>query len=356
MSLRDFTTEQRVLLPRHHIDMGFINHRRIFTTFGLKFHHFFESKRKQGDDHLTILYNDHILVTYVLIACKKKGTKTLGEVLNNPQIGDLFCSTEEILPCPDVYNKGRVTSVLKVPFETDWKIELNYSTEYIVADTGKLVLSEGGTECVIAGIYKIQDNIITAHPLVIGAPSFDHPLNSEVEIDLSFMEYSWYEFFPEDINEFSKLKDTPSPSPEVWQPIMRQLSEASVKEAFCKLLNDISKKDWGGEINDHFASLVHLAGERVTAAFLLKGPSHFKEMVPKHLGKNADQIYRLAASPSQVLIVQHAHNIGEAVRETLRAFAVNPANPRRYCFIDGRDTYRLLKAYGLLTENGLEKM
>ena len=68
-------------------------------------------------------------------------------------------------------------------------------------------------------------------------------------------------------------------------------------------------------------------------------------MQPTHLGKNADQIFRLSASPANLLIVQHSHDIGEAVRATLRAFSVMPHMQRHYCFIDGRDTYRLLKAY-----------
>jgi hypothetical protein len=35
------------------------------------------------------------------------------------------------------------------------------------------------------------------------------------------------------------------------------------------------------------------------------------------------------------------------VRKTLRAFAVMPGRARRYCLIDGRDSLRLLNAYGL---------
>ena len=31
----------------------------------------------------------------------------------------------------------------------------------------------------------------------------------------------------------------------------------------------------------------------------------------------------------------------------LRVYAVQPYGPRRYCFIDGRDSLRLLQAYGL---------
>jgi hypothetical protein len=66
-----------------------------------------------------------------------------------------------------------------------------------------------------------------------------------------------------------------------------------------------------------------------------------------NLGKNNDQIVRLASEPADVLIVQHCHDILPAVRQTLRAFAVQPGRPRRYCLIDGRDSLRLLMGYGL---------
>jgi hypothetical protein len=83
----------------------------------------------------------------------------------------------------------------------------------------------------------------------------------------------------------------------------------------------------------------------LTAAFLLKGPANFREMTPDLLGKRADQIFRLSQSPAKLLIVQHCHQIGEAVRSTLRAFAVTPHNPRRYCLINGKETFSILKAY-----------
>ena len=70
-------------------------------------------------------------------------------------------------------------------------------------------------------------------------------------------------------------------------------------------------------------------------------------MTLNHLGKNNDQIYRLAMEPADVLFVQHSHDVTPAVRATLRAFAVQPSRPRRYCIIDGRDSLRLLHAYSL---------
>lgn len=70
-------------------------------------------------------------------------------------------------------------------------------------------------------------------------------------------------------------------------------------------------------------------------------------MTLNHLGKKNNQIIRLAHEPAQILIIQHSHDIGPDVRETLRAFAVQPSNPRRYSLIDGRDSLRLLQAYNL---------
>jgi hypothetical protein len=121
-----------------------------------------------------------------------------------------------------------------------------------------------------------------------------------------------------------------------------------VKECFAALLNEPTKKDWGGEQNDHFSANVTLAGRRRTAAFLLKGPARFDEMTLDMCGKRADQILRLADSHADISVVQHAHLIGHAVRETLRRITAVPGRARKYCLIDGQTTYRILKAYKFL--------
>jgi hypothetical protein len=129
---------------------------------------------------------------------------------------------------------------------------------------------------------------------------------------------------------------------------MQKVPEAHVKAAIAQLLSEPTKKDWGGEENDHFSSNVTVAGRRRTAAFLLKGPARFEEMTPAMCGKNGDQIYRLTRAGADISVVQHSHLIGTAVRETLRAFVVTPGHPRFFCVMDGQVTYRLLKAYDLL--------
>jgi hypothetical protein len=348
MGLERFSRADRVKTPRHHIDPGFINHRLIFSTLGHEFREFYEGRRIKADDHWSRLWNDHFLVTCLLSACHNSGDVTLGEVLQSPLLDFLFCSTEQLGPAPGVYEEQRVTSPVLLPYESDWDVVLSYSTRHIWSDTGRMELRDGAKVTVVAGIRNIVGKQIVAYPLVMGAPSFDHPANEGLGLDLMWYGWEWFELFPEDIDEFSRISEIKSPMPEEWQPAMANILEKYVKQVICELLNDIPAKDWGGELNDHFSSSVHLSGERTTAAFLLKGPTQFSEMMPRHLGKNADQIYRLATSPAQLLVVQHAHDIGEAVRATLRAFSVNPATPRRYCLLDGRDTYRLLKAYGKL--------
>jgi hypothetical protein len=133
-----------------------------------------------------------------------------------------------------------------------------------------------------------------------------------------------------------------------WISVMKKVPEEHVKNSIAALLNEPAKSDWGGEENDHFSANATVAGRRCTAAFLLKGPTRFQEMTPAMCGKNGDQIYRLTKAGADISVVQHAHLIGAAVRETLRSMVVTPGRSRKFCAMDGQATYRLLKAYGLL--------
>jgi hypothetical protein len=134
---------------------------------------------------------------------------------------------------------------------------------------------------------------------------------------------------------------------------MERVTEAAFKLCVATILGDATRGDWGGEISDFYSAHLRIKGNRTNAAFLLKGPARFEPMGLNHLGKNNDQIYRLSQEPAGLLVVQHCHDILPPVRATLRAFAVQPSNPRRYCLIDGRDSLRLLQAYGLY-ERALE--
>lgn len=348
MKLEDFTTEQRVQAPHDHIDPGLINRRLVLSTFGAPFREVFDRRRRPGHDHLSELQNDHLLVDMALHACRTAAVPSLGALLHDPRLGTLFCSTEKIRGDDSVYKSEHARLDILVPYETTRRIFLEFHTKHIVADTGRLELSQESVVSIVAGIHSVSDTEVVARPLITGAPTYDHPNNRDLGVDLTWEGWSWYEIFAHDIRELERSLTVPRPQPEEWLDVMRVVPEADVKRFLCEILADVPRKDWGGELDDHFSAAVHLGTQRVTAAFLLKGPAHFREMTMDLLGKRADQIFRLAQSPAQLLVVQHCHQIGEAVRATLRAFAVIPHNPRRYCLIDGADTFRILKAYGKL--------
>lgn len=332
----------------HHIDAGFINLRKCFSVFGKKCMDVYEANRKPGDGPFEKQFNNYLLVDLALTFCRTTGVSTLGEVLQKPRPGELFCSTELLEGNKDVYSASRIRNRVLLPYEYDRSVFLEFGTGHFVADTGQYEQSYTERVSVIGQIRRCDAAEIIAHPLVMGAPTLDHQKNWESEVPTELRlrySYDWYEVFAEDIDEFCWCKDLPPTGPDEWMEYMRELPEEAVKKKLCELLDDIPKKDWGGEQADHYSASVHLAGKRTTAAFVLKGPAQFKEMTPALLGKQADQIYRLAQTPAQLLVVQHCHEIAESVRATLRAFAVAPHQPRRYCLIDGRDTYRILKAY-----------
>ena len=134
-----------------------------------------------------------------------------------------------------------------------------------------------------------------------------------------------------------------------WMSVMKTIPEDRIKEVFTDLLSEPSKQDWSGESDDHFSANVTVRGRRRTAAFLLKGPSSFREMTLDMCGRRADQIHRAVDSGADLTVVQHCHLIGPVVRRTLRNLTIQPGGSRRkYCLIDGQATWRILQAYSLL--------
>ena len=341
-------TEKRISSPRHHIDAGFINRRKCLSVFGRKYAELYNKHKYQGDDHMSVLMNDHLLISLALDWCSVNDIPSLGELISCPKAQQLFCSTEVVKGCGYIERDvKRASNVIEPSFETSREILMEYHISHIYADTQKMLLENGHKMSIVAEIFKVDDNKIIVHPLVIGAPTYDHPYNRDLPFDYMFDGWSQYEIFAEDVDQFKRCKEI-EVTDEEWLNAMKDIPESHIKASFCKLLSDASSKDWGGEQYDHFNSDLMLKGQRKSAAFMFKGPSAWGEMKPKHLGKNGDQIYRLHQSQAEVLFVQHCHHIGEAVRDTLRAFSVKPSNPKHYCLIDGKETYKILKAYGLL--------
>lgn len=346
-SLREgMTPAQRAMDVVHSIDPGFVHHRMIETILSPRGMALVD--RAIADlPELPVWQRkvriDHILTRAMLAYCLANEVPTLRSLLASGE-GTIFCSTEQIEGKEEVYDAERVRARIVLEGEWDKEVFLDYSTRHIASDTLRYLLSEDGHALsIIATVQSVDAQTAVFQPCIIGAPWLDRP-EAAPDFAIEWYGEEFYEHFVEDFDEFSRVAQVPEPPDS--EP-MRKVSEAAFKRCLATLLGDTSPVDWGGEQSDFFAAHLHLQGKRVTGAFLLKGPSHFAPMGLNHLGKNNDQIYRLAQEPADVLFVQHCHDILPQVRATLRAFAVQPSHPRRYCLIDGRDSLRLLLAYGL---------
>jgi hypothetical protein len=347
-SLRiELNSRQRTANMRLAVDPGFVHYRKMQTLLGPRGMGIIDEAIANLPDlprWMRQVRVDHIYAQVLIDFCDVMHVPTLGDILASSK-GRLFCSTENLEPSSNVYKAERAISRISVPGVTTPRAELHYSTSRITSDTTRMELHNGGLMSVVADLREYRDNTLVFQPLLMGAPWLASEEDVEPFAGPEWWSYSYFENFIEDIREFSRVSDVPEPKD---FSVMNDISESAFKQCLTEILGDEARKDWGGETSDHFTAHLHLGKRRVTAAFLLKGPARFAPMDLNHLGKNNDQIYRLAQEPAQLLVVQHCHEILSAVRATLRAFAVRPGSTRRYCLIDGRDSLRLLMAYGKL--------
>jgi hypothetical protein len=336
----------------HHIDMGFLNKRLCLTALPPSIRALYTERARPGDDHLTVLANDHLLVTTLIDVCDAVGVPTLLQALADGKPRQMFRSTERLDACPQVYDAERVDHDVFLDVDFGKPVRIAYHTKHLVSDTGKMTLAEGAKEGYvqsIVGLLHNKSDRFEIEPLVIGAPWLAHQRNGDDTTYLMCMGRLFGEILPEDIEQFARMREIRVEEASEWTSVMSSRSESFVKNAFATLLGEPTKKDWGGESNDHFSSNVSLDGRRRTAAFLFKGPASFREMTIDMCGKRADQLNRLVRSGAEISVVQHCHQIGEAVRETLRALVFHPGWARRkYCLIDGQATFRILKAYSFV--------
>jgi hypothetical protein len=134
--------------------------------------------------------------------------------------------------------------------------------------------------------------------------------------------------------------------------VMRTIPEAKVKDALAQLIGEPTiPKDWGGEQHDLWTTRLRIDGRAHSAAFVLKGPaggSMWRPMTIAMLGKNGDQLQRMAASSAEVLVLQHCHEIRTEVVSMLESLASDMRNPRRFMVIDGYDSHSLMRASGIV--------
>lgn len=336
----------------NHIDMGFLNKRLCFRALPKVAQEHVAKHSFEETNHLESLRNDHLLVETLLDVCRVNQVPTLRKAIQLNKTRHMFMSIERLEACPEIYDEDRVKQKVHFEIELSKPVYYEYHTEHLCSSTGKMTLhagySEGYQESTV-GLLHDEEKHFRVEPLVIGAPMLNNPRNISFQYDLSWNSLDFGELKASDIDQFKNLSDIEVESAEEWMQYMKSAPEEHIKEAFCELLKEPKKKDWGGELNDHFSSQVSISGVDFTAAFLLKGPTKFSEMVPAMCGKNGDQIFRLHNSGAEISILQHCHLVGESVRAELRAFTVQPGiKSKKFCIIAGQTTYKILKANNLL--------
>lgn len=132
--------------------------------------------------------------------------------------------------------------------------------------------------------------------------------------------------------------------------VLKAVPEKKIKQAFAEIIGESEvPKDWGGEQFDLRTTVMSVEGQRLRAAIAFKGPARFRPMTIASLGKNGDQIDRLAQTAADLMVVQHCHTMTATVVNMLKAYASNFRDPKRFMLIDGLDTIRILRHFGYLS-------
>ena len=109
--------------------------------------------------------------------------------------------------------------------------------------------------------------------MVIGSPWFDYPRHGNDGATLMLLGCSFGEILPEDIDEFSRMREVEVGSSNEWMDAMLSVPEAAVKKGIATLLSEPTRKDWDGEPDDHFSVMFRC--ETAVCRFLVKHAQHY---------------------------------------------------------------------------------
>jgi hypothetical protein len=233
------------------------------------------------------------------------------------------------------------------PLATDPTVRLSgtYNAEHLTSTTAAGILSRAGHHFVLGYVQDLADAAITIRPILIAdrwGPGVHKP-------GFGFIEEEPPRVWPRDVDQFDGV-DWGLQLTRTDLKVLAGVSEEQTKKWLAEILGEPEvPKDWGGEQYDLWTDRITVNGKRVQAAIALKGPAKFHPMTVADLGKNGDQVSRLAQTAADLLVVQHCHTITAQVFHLLHAYAARPGNLRRYLAIDGYDTIRILRHFGYVT-------
>jgi hypothetical protein len=242
----------------------------------------------------------------------------------------------------NVLANARASFSAKLNTDNTVRVQGTYNLSRLTSDTANYELAGTKRQFVLGYIEALAPAEITIRPIVIASRWYSAN-QSDFFVSPDPL-YVW----PNQVDQFSGVDFNSRLSKRDLEPL-RSLPEVDVKQAFAGIIGEPDiPKDWGGEQFDLWTTNLRVDRNRMRAAIMFKGPSDFRPMTIAHLGKNGDQIDRLASTAADIMVVQHCHSITAPVHNMLRMYAENAARPRRYMLIDGYDTTRILRNFGIL--------
>jgi hypothetical protein len=339
MKLAELTAAERSLDPHLHVEPAFINLATCLKLFGGYFREYYMARTvKEGTPYAQV-FNDHLLSTLALDLARDRAVITLGEMLADPVPGGLCCSTEFLAGMVATPEGGRVRVPVTLPYPYDRKVYLRFDPDFFLTGADRERYGGPVRASVLAQIDIVKPDELVANPLVMGTPSFTHFRNDADALAYSDLADDWFETYPADIDEFADGAEVPESE---WRAALAHLSPAGIMEHF----RDMT----GGLVADPtvapplVACGLHLGGAEIPAALVMAGDTD-RELTSADLRGAPDRLMSLAATPAELWVVIHGNRIDQRVRETLRAVAVRPHAPRRYCLVDGAQVFRILKAH-----------
>lgn len=228
------------------------------------------------------------------------------------------------------------------PLATDVAVKMrgSYSARHLTSDTSAIELKGASRKFVLAYVKSVTVEEIELRLILIA-----NRWLRGVTDTFGFVETEPLHVWPSSIDQFDGV-DWAMRLTRADLNRLKDVSEGQLKIWLADILGEPEvPKDWGGEQFDLWTDRVTIKGKRLRAAFALKGPAKFHAMTIADLGKNGDQVSRLANTVADLLVVQHCHAITAPVQHMLHAFAADPANPRQYMTIDGYNTIRILRHF-----------
>jgi len=342
--------ESRNTDPYLHVEPSYLNIAKCLRIFGSVFKEFYMARTVKEQTELAQIFNNHLLVTYVMDAFRDRNISTLGETLVNPNVADLFFSIETLKGSKNFSeaNERIARNMLISPWANRRPVYIQYETYNFLSSLEREQFTKTQNLAIACQIDVVKNHYIIAAPLFMGTLTFDHFRNNEDSLTLSEFAPLWFETLPFDIMEFQVGVKIPSPEAKTIKAAMVQ---EGTKKVYTKMLSLLTKTN-GSTCKFICADIAcveaNLFGKRSKTAILNVNLDAEKTLTMSTLNQAENALIRLAQTGADLLIIQHSGPIEVEINKTLKTIATPPHNPRRFCLIDGNFSWKILNGAGLL--------